>query len=374
MSAAASQLAGAWWAWIVPLSLQLAALGALLLLLDALLLRRAWPALRMVLWSALLVKLVLPPGLASPVALVHAVPAAPAALLAAPAALIAPAPMPVRALLAVWLTGVGLGLLLAVRRARALRNMLRGGVAPPERVAAVLRRAAAVLGVRRPPPLLLADLPGGALVAFVLRPVIVLPVADAGRPARELFHMLLHELSHVRRRDPLLTALAGLARVAFWFHPAVRLASRRVALLRELCCDAAVADRLRAATPRYRATLLLEAGRRFAPAAALGFRGSPAPTLQRLAALSRPSWRFARLRRTCSGALAALALGCVLPMGVAALPGLARRGAVDQALAIFAEASAGGRPGCLRVRNASLVLLARQSGAPFPSAPSRSEP
>jgi beta-lactamase regulating signal transducer with metallopeptidase domain len=353
---ALQQLAATWWEWIAPLSLQVTLLGGAAWLLDALLLRRAFPAVRMLLWSAVLLKLLLPPGLASPLAPLRALPA-PLALAGAASA--AEAPLWLPALATLWLAGCAVAVALAVRRWRALRLVLRSAMPAPPRAQAALRRAAGTLGLRRPPRLLLADLGGGPAVAGVLRPVVLLPRGECGRPARELYHVLLHELAHVRRRDPLAAAACEAARALFWFHPLVRLAAHRVAVLRELCCDAAVADRLRAATPRYRATLLAEAGRRLLPAAspALRWRGG-APVLQRLAALARPSWQRRGLRRA-SCTFTACALACVLPMGRGADARLSSAlVAADAARAVLADAAAGGRPGCLRLHHAAFILLA----------------
>ncbi len=57
-------------------------------------------------------------------------------------------------------------------------------------------------------------------------------------------HALLHELAHVRRGDLILAAFFGLLRAIYFFHPLVHLAERRLAGLRELCCDRFVARRL----------------------------------------------------------------------------------------------------------------------------------
>ena len=60
----------------------------------------------------------------------------------------------------------------------------------------------------------------------ILRPVVLLP-ADAARWSRaRLSAVLLHELTHVRRRDVLAQAIAQLACCLYWFHPAVWYALR----------------------------------------------------------------------------------------------------------------------------------------------------
>jgi beta-lactamase regulating signal transducer with metallopeptidase domain len=56
----------------------------------------------------------------------------------------------------------------------------------------------------------------------------------------ELDAVLLHELTHARRRDNLLRLVHEVGACAFWFHPLVWLTGSRLALYRELSCDEAV--------------------------------------------------------------------------------------------------------------------------------------
>ena len=49
--------------------------------------------------------------------------------------------------------------------------------------------------------------------------------------------MLLHELTHARRRDNLIRVAYELALCALWFRPLVWITGSRLALYRELSCD-----------------------------------------------------------------------------------------------------------------------------------------
>jgi bla regulator protein blaR1 len=75
-------------------------------------------------------------------------------------------------------------------------------------------------------------------VAGVLRPHISLPegIGELLSEA-ELDAVLMHELTHARRRDNLLRLLHELVLCGLWFHPLVWLARSRLALYRELSCD-----------------------------------------------------------------------------------------------------------------------------------------
>ncbi|MBZ5729179.1 MAG: TIGR03435 family protein [Acidobacteriia bacterium] len=89
-----------------------------------------------------------------------------------------------------------------------------------------------------------------------LRPRIVLPLEWREWDREKLDAVLAHEGAHIRRRDGLVAALAGVNRCVFWFHPLAWVLERKLALLAEQACDescvAALGDR-----ERY-ANLLLE--------------------------------------------------------------------------------------------------------------------
>jgi GWxTD domain-containing protein len=80
------------------------------------------------------------------------------------------------------------------------------------------------------------------------RPVVILPRQWEMWTASELDMVLCHEQEHVRRRDPLVQWLALLNRALFWFNPVAWWLERRLALLAEEACDAAVLSRGHRAT------------------------------------------------------------------------------------------------------------------------------
>lgn len=84
----------------------------------------------------------------------------------------------------------------------------------------------------------------GPAVSGLLRPRIVLPGGiDRMLTREELDAVVLHELTHARRRDNLIRLLYEFALCVLWFHPLVWLAGRRLAVYRELSCDESVTER-----------------------------------------------------------------------------------------------------------------------------------
>jgi hypothetical protein len=69
------------------------------------------------------------------------------------------------------------------------------------------------------------------------RPVVVLPAGCDGWAPDRRRAVLLHELAHVRRRDLAGHTLARLVCAAYWFHPLVWTAARRLRAESERACD-----------------------------------------------------------------------------------------------------------------------------------------
>jgi Zn-dependent protease with chaperone function len=143
----------------------------------------------------------------------------------------------------------------------------------------------------------------------VLRPHISLPEGiDRLLTDAELDAVLVHEVTHAKRRDNLLCLVHELGLCVLWFHPLVWITGSRIALYRELSCDESVIRRgggldlvsalAKLADPGER--LLLEA-------TASSFMSH---RLARLAAASGPP------KRGAAGALLAAAFGAVLLGGV----------------------------------------------------------
>jgi beta-lactamase regulating signal transducer with metallopeptidase domain len=97
-------------------------------------------------------------------------------------------------------------------------------------------------------PVTLSAAGQGPSVDGVLRPHISLPLGiDRLLNDRELDAVLIHEVTHARRRDNLIGLIHEIALCGLWFHPLVWLTGSRLAMFRELSCDDFVIESSRGA-------------------------------------------------------------------------------------------------------------------------------
>jgi len=104
-----------------------------------------------------------------------------------------------------------------------------------------LRSHAKRLALRATPAIAWCSRVSVPVVVGVLRPMILLPCTLAtGLTDRQLQYVLLHELAHIHRYDPLANLLERLIEALLFFHPAVWWLTRQVRIERENACDDAV--------------------------------------------------------------------------------------------------------------------------------------
>ena len=138
----------------------------------------------------------------------------------------------------VWATGTIVMLLLLVLRIRKQGQLLAGCSEAEEKVNAFVARAASSLDMRGMARLRVSENVCVPTLIGVFRPVIILPRQVIDSCCLEQINaMLFHELAHIKRHDMIVVWLYELARVLFFFHPAIWLAGRGLAVERELACD-----------------------------------------------------------------------------------------------------------------------------------------
>ena len=103
-----------------------------------------------------------------------------------------------------------------------------------------ITRLAEAHGVRGPVELLEHEGVPGPMTFGISRPVIVLPLDAREWDEAELRRALVHELEHIKRGDWIMQIIARVVAAAYWFHPLVWTAWRRLCLEAERSCDDAV--------------------------------------------------------------------------------------------------------------------------------------
>lgn len=141
------------------------------------------------------------------------------------------------------------------RYVRCLRALERESRPAGERAQAVYEDACCMLGVTRPPRLLVCPGLRSPMQAGLLRPMVLLPDENSGEEV--LRSALLHELTHYRRLDLCYKWLAEAAVCVHWFNPLVYVLRRELSRECELSCDESVLGRLDESGRRvYGASLL----------------------------------------------------------------------------------------------------------------------
>ncbi len=308
-------LAQAWFIWCAAMAVQIVPIALAACALDALL-KRAGPVVRGALWWTTIARLALPPDLAATIGVPAFVPSltlvpylsgVSGAIDASSAGGSIGAGVTASWIIAafwIWIAGVLLCAGAAMwRYARGRRRLLDGSSDAPAGVSSLAAAAARQLGCAAPPVRVGRHVVSPVTVG-IWRPVIVLPPAVVDVAPAMLTHVLLHEIAHVRRRDPIASVVCLAAQILFWFHPALWWARHRLAILRELACDRTVARVLGDATREYRRTLIVFVHHAATPTGtALGLFQRRSHLLSRIDALTAPPALSRRVERGLAAAL-----------------------------------------------------------------------
>jgi beta-lactamase regulating signal transducer with metallopeptidase domain len=143
--------------------------------------------------------------------------------------------------LGIWLLGTAyrLGRLLFSWRAGRLVARAAQSDADVRLKDIVARAANAVTIVGRLPLVLHSSAVQSPAMIGYKEPVILLPLEARSWPSEELFGVICHELSHIKKGDWLCFILEEIAAALYWPAPFVRSMWRRTALRRELAADRA---------------------------------------------------------------------------------------------------------------------------------------
>lgn len=145
---------------------------------------------------------------------------------------------------AVWLAGfVALAGFWLMQSLRLRRRILATAKPVSATMAQRIAQAAERVGLRAVPRCVTVTSEQGPGVLGVFSPMVILPRGlEDELSAAELEAVLLHELVHLRRRDPLWNAVSFFGSSVLWFNPVVWLLHRRIRLETEQACDERVLE------------------------------------------------------------------------------------------------------------------------------------
>lgn len=230
-------------------------------------------------------------------------------------------------LIVIWLGGALAWWSVAAVRLRKFWRLLRQAEPAVADVQEQGRRMAALLGLRRCPPIVFVAAPLSPMLwALGLSPRLLVP-AELWRKLNsdQQDTLLAHELAHLRRGDHWIRRLELFVLGLYWWHPVVWWTRRRLQEAEEECCDALVVAVLPDAAPAYASALVETVAflSQTRPAALVGASGAGhVPLLKRRLTMI--------LTETSSRKRSRIGFWIVLGLGALLLP-LAPRAAQTQA-------------------------------------------
>ncbi|MBN1507304.1 MAG: M56 family metallopeptidase [Sedimentisphaerales bacterium] len=188
-----------------------------------------------------------------------------------------------------WATIAAGLLLLLVQR----MFFVRGLVAQAEEAGAAMQesldRCRRRVGVRQEVSLRLSALAGSPAACGLLRPVILIPQSLAPRlELHDLQAILLHELAHIKRGDLWVNLAQTLLQIVYFYNPLLWLANMAIRRIREQAVDEAVLVAMGDAAQQYPETLV--------NIAKLAFRKRPGLSLRMVGVVESKSALAARIK------------------------------------------------------------------------------
>ncbi len=166
------------------------------------------------------------------------------------------------------------------------------------------------MGIPRPLPIYSTAFLTTPVIAGLFRPCIYLPIhVISDCPPRDIRYMLLHELSHYRRRDYVVNCLMHMVRILYWFNPAVWYALREMKTDREIACDAHVLGMLEADAYESYGTTLIDLAQKVSRSAfpfVIGINGGMAQMKKRILHIAR--YQKASPRQALLGSFSCIAI------------------------------------------------------------------
>ena len=149
-------------------------------------------------------------------------------------------------LLALWIFGMFIMLLLAIRSVLRLSTLKKSALPlQSQKVQKLYQRCLKEIGISKNIPVYsTAYLKSPVMVGFC-KPCIYLPIhLISDDNETDIRYMLLHELQHYKHKDGIASYLMSLAGIVYWFNPLVWYAQKEMRNEREIACDTSVLNLL----------------------------------------------------------------------------------------------------------------------------------
>lgn len=352
-----------WWSWMFDMFWQSSLVIIIVSIIDLILRKWAWPQVRYVLWTLVLLKLILPPTWAFSGSIIpnlystvnnkiiaaekieNSINESDKLEQALPNEIIvenknfvkqsakndqlSSLPLNVTTswktyLMAIWMLGILMFGLLLVKRISKIKKWHQEQERKkniPEWFHQLLIKVAKQLSIERLPSIVFSNEAISPAVYGVFRPVFLLPEKYLETLSKEeAEHVLLHELAHVKRGDLIIHGICLLLQIIYWFNPFIIWARKQMKHVREICCDMTIANILREKTARYRQTLINTARELLTETVEpgmglLGLFEEPFRLVSRLKWLEKKSWENRRAALATTILVAFLFTAFVMPMG-----------------------------------------------------------
>ena len=162
----------------------------------------------------------------------------------------------------IWLVWLVAALGLLIRKITIYQGFVRyikAGLTPVSDIERLdeLSIVAEQSGIKKPIELCVNPLVSSPLLIGFFRPCIVLPSADI--PEKDFRYIILHELTHYKRRDMFYKWLVQITVCLHWFNPLVYLMSREITKACEFSCDEAVLAKMGSSNAQDYGKTLLDA-------------------------------------------------------------------------------------------------------------------
>ncbi len=162
----------------------------------------------------------------------------------------------------IWLIWLVAALVLLIRKVtiyQGFMRYIRAGLTPVSDMELLdrLSIAAEQSGIKRPIELCVNPLVSSPLLTGFFHPCIVLPGTDV--PEKDFSYIVLHELTHYKRRDMFFKWLIQVTVCLHWFNPFVHLMSSEITRACEFSCDEAVLSKIGSCNAQDYGKTLLDA-------------------------------------------------------------------------------------------------------------------